>query len=102
MTTRSGLSVLEVLLAAALLAMIVAACLPLMAPTPAGVPLRADPQLVRIAMATPIATPPNASVERFDSTVEGEINGTWVVIVSGDRFALVWTPADPSPAEDRP
>lgn len=102
MTTRHGLSLLEVLLAAALLAMVVAACLPLMVTTPASAPLRTDPQLVRIAMATPIVTPPNASVERFESTIEGEINGTWVVIVSCDRFAMVWTPADPGPAEDRP
>lgn len=102
MTTRHGLTLLEVLLAAALLAMVVATCLPLAATTPASVPLRADPQLVRIAMATPIVTPPNASIERFESTIEGEINGTWVVIVSGDRFALVWTPADSGPVEDRP
>ncbi len=102
MTKRPGLTLLEVLLAAALLAMVVAACLPLLTSVPPLVPLRPDPQLRRLAEATPTILPPNASIERFDSTVGNEIRGAWVVIVSGDRSSLVWIPQDLGVTETMP
>lgn len=102
MTTRAAFSLLETLLAAALLAMVVAACLPLLTRPAAASPLRPDPDLARFANPASNVLPPNLTIEQSPSTVAGEIDGTWVTIRAGDRIALTWIPAQPISVEGTP
>lgn len=93
MTTRAAFSLLETLFAAALLAIVVAACLPLLTHSAAAAPLRPDPDLARFADPASSVLPPNLTIDRSPSTVAGEIEGSWVTVRAGDRIGLIWIPA---------
>ena len=102
MIERRGFSLLECLLAAAILAMVVAACLPLISTPVRAERVRPDPDLGRIASeATPVA-PPNGVIERFGSDVADGIPGSWIVIEVGDRVWLAWRPAEEGVSEGEP
>ncbi len=98
--TRPAFSLLETLLAAALLALVVAACLPLLVRSPAPAPVRPDAGLLRFAAAPDLPDAPNLGIERSPSVLAGGIEGTWVVVRVGDRVAVAWVPAEPTDAED--
>lgn len=100
--SRPSFSLLETLLAAAILALVVAVCLPLLTGSPGQTPLRPDPDLGRYARTDAEVSPPNLSVERSVSTVGGNIEGSWVVVRSADRIALAWIPTHPTPRESAP
>jgi len=102
MTNRPAFSLLETLLAAAILAMVVAACLPLLTSPTAALPLRPDPDLARFANPASSVLPPNLSIEQSPSTVAGEIEGSWVTVRAGDRIALAWIPTQPISVEGTP
>lgn len=102
MTTRAAFSLLETLFAAALLAIVVAACLPLLTRPTAALPLRPDPDLARYADPASRVLPPNLTVEQSPSTVAGEIEGSWVTVHAGDRIALAWIPTQPISVEGTP
>lgn len=88
-------TLLETLLAAALLAMVVGACVPVLTPGPPLPTLRADPALALVAISTPPLAPPNTAIARTESRVAGEIRGVWVTVVNADGFAIVWRPEQP-------
>lgn len=103
MTARAAFSLLETLLAAAILAMVVAACLPLLTSSAtAAAPLRPGPELARYAEQASTILSPNLTIEQSPSTVAREIQGTWVTIRAGDRIALTWIPAQPISVEGTP
>ncbi len=102
MTDRAAFSLLETLLAAAILAMVVAACLPLLTSPAAAVPLRPDPDLARFASPASSVLPPNITIDQSPSTIAGDIEGAWVTVRAGDRIALTWIPARPINQEGTP
>lgn len=102
MSRRPSFSLLETLLAAAILALVVAACLPLLTGSPRQTPLRSDPDLGRYARTDAEVSPPNLSVERSVSTVASDIEGAWIVVRSADRIALTWIPIHPMTRESAP
>lgn len=102
MTARAAFSLLETLLAAAILAMVVAACLPLLTQPAAALPLRPDPDLARFANPATSVVPPNLTIDHSPSAVAGEIEGSWVTVRAGDRIALTWIPARPIDQEGTP
>jgi hypothetical protein len=102
MSSRPAFSLLETLLAAAILAMVVAACLPLLTRSPASASVRPDPGLARYAHTPAASLPPNLTTEQSASTVAGEIEGTWITVRAGDRITLAWIPTDPITREGAP
>jgi|GEM_PF-6782058 len=92
--SRCGLTLLEVLLAVVLLAAIVIACLPLLAPGPDAEGIgRADPVLTEIADRHQLA-PANTSHTEQPSSIGAEITGTWRVVMSPGGYGVAWVPAD--------
>lgn len=95
MTCRRAFSLLETLLAAVILALVVAFCLPLLTGSHRQVPLRTDPGLERYIRTRTEISPPNLIIERSASNIAGEIEGTWIIVRASDRIALGWIPAHP-------
>lgn len=102
MTRRRSFTLLEVMLAAALLALVVVACLPMVSSNAAAPKRTPDPRLSAFVGAGEDAAPPNARIDRFPSSVGAEIKGDWVVVSVGDRFAVVWVAERPRPTEGNP
>lgn len=90
MTRRPAFTLLESVLAAVLLAMIVAASVPMLRPRPALPSIRCDPALQRAVRTNQSFTPLNATMTRVDSLVEGEIQGEWVIVCHKNDFAISW------------
>ncbi len=85
MSKPRAFTLLEVLLAAALLALVVAACLPLIkSPTAPPQPMLQDP----------LTFPDDPDVQiithRFDADVGTEIQGEWILIEASHGMGLVW------------
>ncbi|MEM9373745.1 MAG: prepilin-type N-terminal cleavage/methylation domain-containing protein [Planctomycetota bacterium] len=86
---RRGLTLLEVLLAAVLLAAIAVACLPLLRP-PSNAPLiQRNAALDEIAGNTN-ELPPADSVAEFDASIGERTEGRWRVIVTDNRYGIAW------------
>ncbi len=84
-------TLVEVLLATILLAALVIACLPMMrSPGPIVAIPTYDPRLAELAVRSAKNLPPPGQLQRFNSTVGEAINGSWVVVQSGDRYTVVW------------
>lgn len=78
-------TLLEVLLAAALLALVVAVCLPLMRVQPD------TPQPVLVeALTIPEDPLPQSVIHRTDADVGSEIQGEWIIIEMPHGLGLVW------------
>lgn len=83
-------TLVEVLLAAVLLAALVTACLPMMrSPGPIATGPTYDPRLTDLVVRSTNGFPLR-QLQRFDSTVGEAINGSWVVVQSGNQFTVVW------------
>ena len=89
-----GFSLLEVLIAAALLGLVVAACLPMLRSSEIMPRTFPDRQLTELVRSDQVLTPPNAAVERFESHAGDEIEGEWIVVTTLTGFAVVWRAAD--------
>jgi prepilin-type N-terminal cleavage/methylation domain-containing protein len=85
MSKPRAFTLLEVLLAAALLALVVAVCLPLIKTPPA------PPQPV---LEDPLTFPDDPDVQivtqRFDADVGTKIQGEWILIEAPHGMAIVW------------
>ena len=85
MNNPRGFTLLEVLLAAALLALVAAACLPLVR----GIPTPAEPALADTHTTTnDIDT--LRIVQRSDADIGEHIRGQWLVVDSPEGIQVVW------------
>lgn len=91
---RPGFSLLEVLVAAALLGLVVVACLPMFRPSTAAARLAPDRRMADFVLSKQPVTPPNATIDRFESVAGENIRGQWVVISAPAGFAIVWRELD--------
>lgn len=95
---KRAFSLLEVLVAAALLGLVVAACLPMLRPTAPGARVSPDRRLTDLIRSDGPVAPPNATIEQFESRLDHEIDGVWIVIRTPAGYAAVWREA---PRTDR-
>ena len=88
-----AVTLLEVLLASSLLAMVAAACVPLLSVRTRDSQLKADASLARSLRPVDEAA---MTVMRYGSHIAGEIEGEWLVVVTDGRVGVGWMPVGPS------
>lgn len=94
MSSRRAFTLIEVLFSAALLGVVVAACVPMLAPRQPPHALQPDLQLKIIAGQARTFVPSSAEQSRFSSRAGESVQGEWIVTLGPGGYVVVWHPAN--------